>query len=57
VRSYRDRQALDTLWRLRAECLDAIGGRDAEACKCRRRAERVRACQFREPRATVGAGA
>ena len=55
VRGYRDRQALETLWRLRAACLDAIGGREAEADRCRRRAARVRACQFREPRATVGA--
>jgi DNA-binding SARP family transcriptional activator/tetratricopeptide (TPR) repeat protein len=44
ARRYRDRQALDILWALRARCLDAMGGRSAEAARSSRRAERLRRC-------------
>ncbi|PMS32245.1 transcriptional regulator [Trinickia symbiotica] len=48
VRRYRDRQGLDTLWRLRAACLDGLGTAKAraDAEKSRARAQRIRACQL-----------
>jgi len=42
ARRYRDRQALDILWSLRARCFDAMPGRQADAAKSRRRAQRLR---------------
>jgi DNA-binding SARP family transcriptional activator len=44
VKRYRDRQARDALWALRARCLEAMGGREAEAARSWRRVARLRRC-------------
>lgn len=46
VRRYRGRHELDTLWFLRAACLDRLPGCAAEAARSRQRAQRIRACLF-----------